>query len=164
MSGTHVAYIVGTVDSITPGGCRIVQVGRVSIGVFNLDGSFYALLNRCPHQGGPLCLGSTERLLTHSSPSNYCYDPTEYIVRCPWHGWEFSISSGRSIASPTEYAVQTFHVDIQLGDALATQSTVDAYPLTDTASAQPPQAGISYVVLWVSTAWLRHDHRARSGA
>ena len=30
-----------------------------SIGVFNVGGEFFALLNRCPHQGGPLCLGNT---------------------------------------------------------------------------------------------------------
>ena len=31
--------------------------GRGGIGVFNVAGSFYALRNRCPHKGGPLCQG-----------------------------------------------------------------------------------------------------------
>ena len=48
-----------TVDEIPPGGRKIVEVAGRTIGVFNVDGEFFALLNRCPHQGGPLCTGNT---------------------------------------------------------------------------------------------------------
>ena len=52
-------WVVATVDEIPPGARKIVDVGGRSIGVFNVGGEFFALLNRCPHQGGPLCLGNT---------------------------------------------------------------------------------------------------------
>ena len=44
-------------DEIPPGSRKIVEVDGRSIGVFNVDGEFLALRNRCPHQGGPLCEG-----------------------------------------------------------------------------------------------------------
>ena len=53
--------VVGTVDEIPPGGRKIVEVAGRSIGVFNVGGEFFALRNRCPHQGGPLCEGSAAR-------------------------------------------------------------------------------------------------------
>ena len=40
-----------------PGERKLVEIGGRSIGVFNVDGEYYALRNRCPHQGGPLCDG-----------------------------------------------------------------------------------------------------------
>ncbi len=46
-------YVVASVDEIPPGGRKIVEVAGRSIGVFNVKGEYFALRNRCPHQGGP---------------------------------------------------------------------------------------------------------------
>ncbi len=50
-------YVVAAVDEIPPGARKIVTVAGRSIGIFNVDGEFFALRNRCPHQGGPLVRG-----------------------------------------------------------------------------------------------------------
>ena len=50
-------HVVARVDEIPPGERKIVEVAGRSIGVFNVGGEFFALRNRCPHQGGPLCEG-----------------------------------------------------------------------------------------------------------
>ena len=51
-------YVVAKQEELPPGERKIVPVGgRGGIGVFNVGGSFYALKNRCPHKGGPLCQG-----------------------------------------------------------------------------------------------------------
>ncbi len=55
-----------------------VAEGRV-VALFNVQGKFYALDGVCPHQGGPLGRG----LLEGS------------VVTCPWHGWQFDVTSGR---------------------------------------------------------------------
>ena len=52
-------HVVARVADIPPGERLIVDIAGRSIGVFNVDGRFYALRNSCPHQGGPLCLGRT---------------------------------------------------------------------------------------------------------
>ena len=106
-------YIVATVDEIPPGGRKIVEVAGRSIGVFNLDGAFFALRNRCPHQGGPLCSGTLSGLITASAPGAYSYSRAGEIVRCPWHGWEFDIRTGQSWCDPTHVRVRSYAVTIE---------------------------------------------------
>ena len=57
-------YVVATADEIPLGGRKIVEVAGRSIGVFNIDGEYFALRNRCPHQGGALCEGKLWGVLT----------------------------------------------------------------------------------------------------
>jgi nitrite reductase/ring-hydroxylating ferredoxin subunit len=106
-------YIVATVQEIPPGGRKIVEVAGRSIGVFNLDGVFFALRNRCPHQGGPLCSGTLGGLITASGPGDYHYSRAGEIVRCPWHGWEFDIRTGQSWCDPTRMRVRSYDVTVE---------------------------------------------------
>ncbi|HWE61911.1 MAG TPA: Rieske 2Fe-2S domain-containing protein, partial [Chloroflexota bacterium] len=50
-------YVVGRIDDLPQGSRRIVRAGRLEIGVFNVEGRYYALPNVCAHQFGPLCEG-----------------------------------------------------------------------------------------------------------
>ncbi len=43
------------------------------IGVFNIGGEYFALLNRCPHQGGALCKGTLIGLVTSHEPGQFDY-------------------------------------------------------------------------------------------
>ncbi|MGH2551733.1 MAG: Rieske (2Fe-2S) protein, partial [Thermomicrobiales bacterium] len=51
--------VVGPVEELPPGERKIVVPfrGRAGIGVFNVNGTFHALRNLCPHKSGPLCTG-----------------------------------------------------------------------------------------------------------
>ena len=53
-------YVVGSVDEFPPGTHRVIPLGRVEVGVFNVNGDFYALPNVCPHQFGPLCAATVD--------------------------------------------------------------------------------------------------------
>jgi 3-phenylpropionate/trans-cinnamate dioxygenase ferredoxin subunit len=106
-------YIVATVEEIPPGARKIVEVAGRSIGVFNLEGEFFALRNRCPHQGGPLCDGALSGLIVASVPGEYHYSRAGEIVRCPWHGWEFDIRTGQSWCDPTQVRVRRYDVSIE---------------------------------------------------
>jgi len=46
-------------NEFSPGERRIIEIEGLphSIGVFNVDGTFHALANVCPHQLAPLCEG-----------------------------------------------------------------------------------------------------------
>ena len=50
-------HVVARAGDIAPGTCKIVSVRGREIGIFNLDGEYFALTNRCPHAGGPLRRG-----------------------------------------------------------------------------------------------------------
>ena len=43
-------HVVAAASEIAPGASKIVDIAGRSIGVFNVNGEFYALINRCPHR------------------------------------------------------------------------------------------------------------------
>jgi nitrite reductase/ring-hydroxylating ferredoxin subunit len=115
-------HVVATIDEIPPGQRKIVDVAGHSIGVFNLDGEFFALLNRCPHQGGPLCLGRTWGLIEAQRPGEYRFSREGEILTCSWHGWEFDIRTGQSWCDPRKLRVRAYEVTVESGaDLLAGQ-------------------------------------------
>ena len=64
--------------------------GERIVALFNVGGTFHALDGICPHQGGPLGKGAL----------------TGCIVTCPWHGFQFDVTTGqhqtsRSLVHPT---------------------------------------------------------------
>src|SRR5215213_3674807 len=106
-------YIVATVEEIPPGGRKIVEVAGRSIGVFHLGGEFFALRNRCPHQGGPLCTGTLGALISSSRPGEYQFSRAGEMLRCPWHGWEFDIRTGQSWFDPAHVRVRRYTVTVE---------------------------------------------------
>jgi 3-phenylpropionate/trans-cinnamate dioxygenase ferredoxin subunit len=108
-------YVVGSVDEIPPGERKIVDVSGRSIGVFNVGGEFFAVLNRCPHQGGPLCKGNTHGFLSSARVGEFCYSRAGEILRCPWHGWEYDLRTGQSWFDPAHVLVRRYEVSVEEG-------------------------------------------------
>ncbi|MCU6796539.1 Rieske (2Fe-2S) protein [Paenibacillus sp. WQ 127069] len=106
-------HIVGTTSEIPPGARKIVQVESRSIGVFNVKGTYYAIRNNCPHQGAPLCQGRLTGLAMNSMPGEYNYGREGEIITCPWHGWEFDLTNGKSIYDPQKCLVKTYEVIVE---------------------------------------------------
>jgi len=103
-------HVVARAGEIAPGERKLVTVGGRSIAIFNVAGEFLALRNRCPHQGGPLCAGELFGVLESSGPGEYVYQRAGEMVRCPWHGWEFDLRTGRSWFDPERTRVRTYPV------------------------------------------------------
>jgi 3-phenylpropionate/trans-cinnamate dioxygenase ferredoxin subunit len=112
-------YVVATVDEIPPGSRKIVTVERRSIGVFNVDGTFYAIRNQCPHGGGPLCSGRLSGFVSSPTPGKYEYQRKGEILRCPWHGWEFDITTGQSWFDPAKTRVRSYDAHVAGGGEVA---------------------------------------------
>jgi nitrite reductase/ring-hydroxylating ferredoxin subunit len=108
-------WIVATLDELPPGSRKIVDVGGRSIGVFNVSGEFFAVLNRCPHQGGPLCLGNTLGFLRSQGVGEFHYSRAGEILRCPWHGWEYDLRTGQSWFDPGHVIVRRYEVEVVPG-------------------------------------------------
>lgn len=94
-------YEVGRASDILPGERLLVTVARQSIGIFNIEGQFYALKNSCIHDQAPVCLGSIDGAYLPSAYGEYVWGKEGQILRCPWHGWEFDITTGASIFEPS---------------------------------------------------------------
>ena len=112
-------YVVGTVDDIPPGSRKVILVNGREIGVFNVNGEYFAVLNRCPHQGGPLCSGRLDRAAgprrrpaTTSCPRARRGHPLP-VARLGVR------SANRSVTGePAKVRVRSYDVTIESGDTL----------------------------------------------
>lgn len=81
-------------------GARVIQrAARPAVAIFrNSEDRVFALLDRCPHRGGPLSQGIVfgER------------------VACPLHNWNIELSTGCA-AEPDEGCTQKFSVRVEQG-------------------------------------------------
>jgi 3-phenylpropionate/trans-cinnamate dioxygenase ferredoxin subunit len=89
---------VCAVSDLQPGAVRIVSHDDMEIGVFNCDGTLYAIEDRCSHDDGPLAEGP--------------FDPANCTVECPRHGSIFDLMTGRPKTLPAYQPVDTFPVII----------------------------------------------------
>lgn len=87
---------VARLSDLAAGSGVVRQVGQFEIALFQVDGTVYAVENACCHRGGPLGHGELQG----------------GVVRCPWHLWEFDLSSGACLSSPGE-RIRTYEVRIE---------------------------------------------------
>ncbi|MGH3318668.1 MAG: Rieske (2Fe-2S) protein [Streptosporangiaceae bacterium] len=119
--------VVARLRDFKPGERRIVEAGRRSIGVFRVGDRFYAINNRCPHQGGPLCLGRTLPWVLSDGPGEFNLADGDVLLACPWHGWEYDLATGQSFLGPGEAPVRGYEVSVESGDALDTGPEVERH-------------------------------------
>jgi len=81
-------------SELRPGAMRLVEHEGAKIGVFNCDGTLYAIEDRCSHDDGPLAEGE--------------FDAATCTVECPRHGSLFDLTSGRPKTLPAYAPVRTF--------------------------------------------------------
>lgn len=120
-------HIICKVSELPPGERKIVELGGRSIGVFNINGEFYALRNLCPHKGAPLCAGQLKDLVTSQKPYTYALQREGEILRCPWHGWEFDIKNGRSTFNPHRLRVKSYEIFVESIDE---DPTIETFPVS----------------------------------
>ncbi len=111
-------HVVARVEEIPLGDRRIVTVGGRSIGVLNVGGRFYALRNACPHHGAPLCEGVVKGTMADTAVHEYSYVRHNEFIVCPWHGYEFTLATGRSLLEPEKTRVRTYEVTVEGGDVV----------------------------------------------
>ena len=93
------------VADLPPGQATELTLLGQPVALFNVGGSFHALVNRCPHRGGPLGQGFL--------------DGAE--VSCPWHNWTFNVTTGENVVSAEmkverhEVKVEDGHVYVEVG-------------------------------------------------
>jgi nitrite reductase (NADH) small subunit len=86
-------------SDIPPGSIHEFQVGATSVALANVEGKFFAINNVCMHRGGPLGEGELDR----------------QIVTCPWHGWQFDVTTGHMVGN-SAIAAPCYAVEVRDGD------------------------------------------------
>ena len=108
-------HVVAPVDELPRGTREFLKIDERPIAIFNIKGEFFGLLNRCPHQGAALCEGPLIGLATSSDPGEIEYTKLGEIIRCPWHGWEFDLRTGKSWCEPERVQARQFAVSVAPG-------------------------------------------------
>jgi nitrite reductase/ring-hydroxylating ferredoxin subunit len=108
------APLCGT-GEIVDGQARGFRVGRVELVLVRRGERFYALQGVCPHRGAPLCEGVVGGTALPSEVGVIRYGREGEILRCPWHGWEFDLTDGRSLHDPQRRRVRAYPVQVRDG-------------------------------------------------
>ena len=93
---------VGEVTELGAGEGKTVEVEGVSLALFNVDGTYFAIANACTHVGGPLGEGA---LIGKE-------------VTCPLHGAQFDVTSGKVLGGPARSGVKSFPVSLEGDDVM----------------------------------------------
>ena len=112
-------HVVAALEELPAGSRKLVSVEGRAIALFNVGGEFFALLDRCPHRGGSLCEGKLTGLVEAKEPGHYVYSRPGEILRCPWHGWEFDIRTGKSWCDPEKVRAKNYEVSVERGGGIA---------------------------------------------
>lgn len=123
-------HIVGRAKDLPPGSRKLIDVAGTSIGVFNVNEQFFALRSSCPHQGAPLCRGKVTGTTIAEKPFEIQYGREGEIIKCPWHGWEFDITSGQSVFNPHKVKVRTYEVTVEGPEIDDEDPSIETYPVT----------------------------------
>ncbi|MCV3216969.1 Rieske (2Fe-2S) protein [Plectonema radiosum NIES-515] len=110
-------FVVCKTDALPSGERLLIELGGKKIGVFNVAGKYHALLNYCPHQGAPLCLGPITGTTLPTDKYEFIYGHEGAILRCAWHGWEFDIRTGDYLVKPN-IRVRTYKVEIEQNEVV----------------------------------------------
>lgn len=94
---------IGPADQVPEGGRLVVELQGKQIAVFNIDDEYYAYVNWCAHQAGPACEGNITGTMEAEYDNaegklelDYCKEGE--ILNCPWHGWEYDLTTGESLS------------------------------------------------------------------
>jgi nitrite reductase/ring-hydroxylating ferredoxin subunit len=125
------SHVVARVSELPPGERIIRTIAGRSIGVFNVGGEYFALRNRCPHQGAALCQGRVQGAVSAALPGQFDYDAATPVLRCPWHGWEFDMRTGGSWFDPRGTRVRSYDVTVvaEIAGAAADLPVAETYPV-----------------------------------
>jgi nitrite reductase/ring-hydroxylating ferredoxin subunit len=102
-------------EELPPGEMMAVDVDRRSICLINSGGRFFAVRNRCPHQGSQLAKGTVAGTMLPSAPHQLVYGLEGQILRCGWHAWEFDLETGWSVFDPERQRVKTYPAGVTDG-------------------------------------------------
>jgi nitrite reductase (NADH) small subunit len=106
---------------------RLLELAGRTIGLFRLDGDYFALADRCPHRGAPLCSSGEIVSAVEGVGDEARVTREGALVRCPWHKWDFDITTGRC-AVDARLRVRRYAVRVD-GDELVV--SLDAGPAAE---------------------------------
>lgn len=96
------SHVVMRANELAPGEVKRVELDGRGIALFNIEGRYYAIEDRCTHMRARLSDGYVEG----------------GIVECPLHFGKFDIRTGKAVSAPCTVDVRTYTVERD-GDSIS---------------------------------------------
>ncbi|MGE3988754.1 Rieske (2Fe-2S) protein [Pseudorhodoplanes sp.] len=111
-------FLIGETDDFEDNSKIVVAVGKKEVGVFRKGDEFFAYENLCPHRRGPVCQGGLfqhviEPIAEDGSVRTLDYRPGQTNIVCPWHGYEYDVSTGENVGNP---ALRLRKIELRIAD------------------------------------------------
>jgi len=90
---------VARLEEVPPGKSKPIRIDGQAIALFNVNGTYHAIDDCCPHKGAPLWNGPVAG--------------TEVV--CPYHFARFDLVTGAALTPPTKHGVRVYRVQV-VGD------------------------------------------------
>src|SRR5258708_12889847 len=102
---------------------KLVPIGKYGVGVFNVNGKYFAITNFCPHEGGPLCKGRLggQAEVDSDVPGGAVLTRVAEFIFCPWHQWGFELPTATTSVKP-EWSIPTYPLMVFICKVLHTTS------------------------------------------
>lgn len=94
---------VASLPDLPPGAAKRVYAANEAVALFNVNGTVYAIANRCSHARASLSEGTV--------------DPARCAVTCPWHEGVFALDTGAVLGGPPVHPVAAYRVKMD-GDTI----------------------------------------------
>lgn len=106
-------YAVCTLNQLQTGKPFITKVRDIEVGIYLENEKVYAVRNMCPHKLAPVCEGIVGGTMLPSEPCEYQFGLAGQVIKCPWHGWEFDLVTGKSLFGISDRKVKTYATTIE---------------------------------------------------
>lgn len=111
--------IVCAAADLAPGAMLPARVGTMPIVVIRTrDGDLHGLFDRCLHMGSSLSQGRLLTAQTGEGCGDYIEETGRYVVKCPWHGYEYDVRTGATLFD-TQVRLRTITVREVAGQIVA---------------------------------------------
>ncbi len=89
--------VIGSADELANGERMVLQIDEKFVAVFNVDGDYFAIEDRCSHDDGELADGTL----------NGCE------IECSRHGAKFDIRTGKAMSAPAIVDIDSYEVKVE---------------------------------------------------
>jgi nitrite reductase (NADH) small subunit len=112
-------FSVGSAEDFVEGRFKVLTIGSREIGIMRLrDGTFRAVLNRCPHKGAPICKGQIGGTWPPSRPGELDFAHEGEVLVCPWHGFEYDLVNGEELYKDRPTRLRMYETSVEDGQVV----------------------------------------------
>ena len=117
---TRREHYIARLDELALRKVHRFEIEGRTVGIIRTETDVFAIGNRCPHQGGPMCFGHVTGTMLPSAPDQYVYGEDGLVIQCPWHAYEFRVDSGESVGHVVHGRVPVYQAEIRDGAVYCT--------------------------------------------